>query len=87
MLLVCYRLENNFEAFRERVTKCVRESLDNVYNPPTIDDPHYIAFDPYISELHDSIKQEIYEPKVHFKRMKMFSLYRVLIILCDAGRR
>ena len=56
-------LENNFEAFRERVTKCVRESLDNVYNPPTIDDPHYIAFDPYISELHDSIKQEIYEPK------------------------
>ncbi|XP_076243508.1 AKT-interacting protein isoform X2 [Calliopsis andreniformis] len=56
-------LENNFEAFRECVKKCVRESSNTVHNPPTVDDPHYIAFGPYISELHDSIKREIYEPK------------------------
>lgn len=56
-------LENDFEAFRERVKKCVRESLNKVYNPPTVDDSHYIAFSPYMSELHDPVKQEIYEHK------------------------
>ncbi|XP_054011261.1 AKT-interacting protein-like [Hylaeus anthracinus] len=56
-------LETNFEEFRDRVKNCVRESLNKVYSPPMVDDPHYIAFGPYISELHDSIKREIYEPK------------------------
>lgn len=54
---------NNFEAFRDRVKKCVRESLNRVYNPPMVDDPHYITFSPYVDELHDSIKREIYDPK------------------------
>ncbi|XP_031825340.1 protein crossbronx homolog [Nomia melanderi] len=56
-------LENNFEDFRDRVKKCVKESLDNIYNPPMVNDPHYIVFGLYSSELYDSIKQEIYEPK------------------------
>lgn len=63
-LLICYRLENNFEAFRDRVKKCVRESLNRVYDPPPVDDPHYITFSPYVGELYDSIKQEIYQSKV-----------------------
>ncbi|XP_029048726.2 AKT-interacting protein-like [Osmia bicornis bicornis] len=56
-------LENNFEAFRDRVKKCVRESLNRVYDPPPVDDPHYITFSPYVGELYDSIKQEIYQSK------------------------
>lgn len=56
-------LENNFDAFRERVKKCVRDSISQVYNPPTTDDPHYITFTPYVNELHDSIKQEFFESK------------------------
>lgn len=56
-------LENNFEVFQDRVKKCVRESLNRVYNPPAVDDPHYITFSPYSGELHDSVKREIYEPK------------------------
>ncbi|XP_050487375.1 AKT-interacting protein-like isoform X2 [Bombus huntii] len=56
-------LENNFETFRDRVRKCVRESLNKVYSSPVVDDPHYITFSPYVDELHNSIKREIYEPK------------------------
>lgn len=56
-------LENNFEVFRDRVKKCVRESLNKVYNSSTVDDPHYIMFSPYVDELYNSIKKEIYEPK------------------------
>ncbi|KAL0102596.1 hypothetical protein PUN28_018119 [Cardiocondyla obscurior] len=55
--------ENNFEAFRERVKACVKESVNQVFNPPTMDDPHYITFNPYMNELHDPIKREIYETK------------------------
>ena len=30
-----------------------------------MDDPHYITFNPYVKEVHDPIKQEIYESKVN----------------------
>lgn len=59
-----YRQENNFDAFRELVKTCVKESMNQIFNSPSIDDPHFITFSPYKSELHDPIKQEIYEPKV-----------------------
>ncbi|XP_071559769.1 protein crossbronx homolog [Temnothorax nylanderi] len=55
--------EKNSEAFRERVKACVKESVNQVFNPPTMDDPHYITFNPYVNELHDPIRREIYESK------------------------
>ncbi|XP_018341696.1 PREDICTED: protein crossbronx-like, partial [Trachymyrmex septentrionalis] len=55
--------ENNFEAFQDRVKACVKESVNQVFNSPTMDDPHYITFNPYVKEVHDPIKQEIYESK------------------------
>lgn len=58
-----FLLENDFEAFRERTHNCVRESLNQVYDSAAIEDPHYITFSPYVNELHDPIKQEVYEPK------------------------
>ncbi|XP_012226533.1 protein crossbronx homolog [Linepithema humile] len=51
---------NNFEVFRECVKTCVKESVNQVFNS-SIDDPHYIMFSPYVNEVHDPIKQEIYE--------------------------
>ncbi|XP_015172700.1 PREDICTED: AKT-interacting protein-like [Polistes dominula] len=56
-------LQNNFDQFGERAKECVRESLNEVYNPPAFEDPHYITFSPYIPELHDPVKQQIYELK------------------------
>ncbi|KAH0955063.1 hypothetical protein HN011_005505 [Eciton burchellii] len=55
--------ENDFETFREHVKTCVRESMNQVFNTSTIDDPHYIAFSPYVNEIHDPVKQDIYKPK------------------------
>lgn len=60
-----YRQESNLEAFRERVKACVKISVNQVFDVPTIDDPHYITFTRYVNEVHDSVKREIYEPKVN----------------------
>lgn len=75
-----YRLENNFETFRDRVRKCVRESLNKVYSSPMVDDPHYITFSPYVDELHNSIKREIYEPKVKKYISKCFLITKTIFI-------
>ncbi|KAL7304057.1 hypothetical protein TKK_0003521 [Trichogramma kaykai] len=55
--------ENNVEGFKERVKKCVKDSLSVVYDPPVTDDPHYISFSPYDRELHDPVKREIFKTK------------------------
>ncbi|CAL1687257.1 unnamed protein product [Lasius platythorax] len=55
--------ESNLEAFRERVKTCVKTSVNQVFDPPIIDDPHYITFTRYVNEVHDPTKREIYEPK------------------------
>lgn len=44
----------------------MKESLNQVYNSPTSEDPHYITFSPYDKELHGPIRQDIYKPKVRF---------------------
>lgn len=62
IMFKCYRQENNFEAFRERVKACVKDSVNQVFNPSTMDDPHYIIFSQYVSEQYDTVKREIYEP-------------------------
>lgn len=56
-----YRQNNDFEVFRECVKTCVKESVNQVFNSSTIDDPHYITFSPYVNDVHDPIKREIYE--------------------------
>ncbi|XP_033227659.1 protein crossbronx homolog isoform X2 [Belonocnema kinseyi] len=56
-------LETNLEEFRERAKNCVKESLNQVYNPASTEDPHYITFSPYDNDLHDPIRQEIYKPR------------------------
>lgn len=63
---IIYRLETNFEEFRERAKNCVKESLNEVYSPSS-EDAHYITFSPYDKELHGPIKQDIYKPKVRHK--------------------
>lgn len=52
----------------------MRESVNQVFNPPNIEDPHYITFSPYESELHDPIKREIYELKVNFRLLFLYTV-------------
>ncbi|KAK0179767.1 hypothetical protein PV327_005488 [Microctonus hyperodae] len=56
-------LENNLEEFRSRVKKCVKESLNHVYDTPEIDDAHYIKFSVWNPEIHEPIRRKIYEQK------------------------
>ncbi|XP_043275402.1 protein crossbronx homolog isoform X2 [Venturia canescens] len=62
--------ENNMDGFRERAKKCVKESLSQVYNPPLTEDPHYITFSPYNSEIHEPVRQKIYEPETSEEKKK-----------------
>ncbi|XP_063229615.1 AKT-interacting protein-like [Bacillus rossius redtenbacheri] len=55
--------EEDKELFREKVRDCVKESQERVYDPPAIDDPHYISFDPYVEELHGPIREAMFRPK------------------------
>ncbi|XP_012279302.1 protein crossbronx homolog [Orussus abietinus] len=56
-------LETNIESFQEKAMQCVKNSQSQMYDPPTVDDAHYITFSPYVNDLHDPIKEEIYKPK------------------------
>ena len=69
------RYESNMDGYRERAKKCVKDSLSQVYNPPLTEDPHYITFSPYNNEIHDPVRQKIYEPKVIF-----YYIYIVLFL-------
>ncbi|XP_012256483.1 AKT-interacting protein [Athalia rosae] len=51
------------EVFQKHAKASVTDSLNQVYDPPATDDPHYITFTPYDSSLHDEIKEEILKPK------------------------
>lgn len=77
---IVFRLENNMEGFREQAKKCVKESLSQVYNPPLTEDPHYITFSPYNSEIHDPIRQKIYEPKVEIFLLWFMKINKLWII-------
>lgn len=55
--------ENNIELYRNRVKQCVQKSLDHVFDPPDVDDQHYIQFNKWNSNIYESIRQKIYEPK------------------------
>ena len=57
-------LESCFESFKELAQKCVKDSLNQVYDLPATYDSHYIVFSRYDNELHEPIKQDIYRPKV-----------------------
>ncbi|XP_046413825.1 AKT-interacting protein-like [Neodiprion fabricii] len=54
---------SNIESFQKKARASVTESLSQLYDPPSTDDPHYITFTPYDSSLHDGIKEEILKSK------------------------
>lgn len=58
------RFENNVEEFRKKVKQCVKDSLDHVYDSPETDDAHYLKFSPWDPEIHEPIRQKLYESRV-----------------------
>jgi hypothetical protein len=64
MHLIHDRYDKNEEAFRENVKLCVKASQEEVYDPPSTDDVHYINFEPFDQELHGPIRDFIFKIKV-----------------------
>lgn len=64
MYFCWFRYENNIELYRDRVKECVQKSIDRVFDPPDVDDQHYIQFNKWNSNIYEPIRQKIYEPKV-----------------------
>lgn len=55
--------KNNPELFTDKVKLCVKSSQDHLYDPPPVDDPHYLRFDPYDREKHEPVRESILSPK------------------------
>lgn len=46
-----------------KVQTCVKESIDHIYDPAPTDDKHYLVFEPYDPEVHDSVRQTMITTK------------------------
>uniref|UniRef100_A0A1B6LXN4 UBC core domain-containing protein n=1 Tax=Graphocephala atropunctata TaxID=36148 RepID=A0A1B6LXN4_9HEMI len=55
--------ESSQEEFVKRVNDCVELSQAAIYNPPTVDDAHYIKFDRFDSKIHDKVLAALTKPK------------------------
>ena len=72
---VCFRYRNNPELFTEKVKLCVKSSHDHLYDPPPIDDPHCLRFDPYDSVKHEPVREAVLNPKVNdVENLKNFAV-------------
>ncbi|PSN40170.1 hypothetical protein C0J52_16355 [Blattella germanica] len=60
-----YKIETkkNKEGFHETVKTCVKISQDQVYDPPPVDDMHYITFEEFDNELHGPIRDAVFRMK------------------------
>ncbi|XP_054284981.1 protein crossbronx homolog [Macrosteles quadrilineatus] len=55
--------ENSQEEFVKKVNECVLKSQASVFDPPTVDDAHYIKFDKFDNNIHDTVLCSLTEPK------------------------
>lgn len=56
--------KNDLETFKKHVEYCVKISMEKIYDPPPVHDKHYIVFEPYQPDVHDSVRQQMlnYQP-------------------------
>ncbi|KAG4071892.1 hypothetical protein HA402_006053 [Bradysia odoriphaga] len=52
-------MSQNKSEFTKRVKECVRISRDRIYDPPTVEDKHYITFDQFDNDVHGSTLESI----------------------------
>ncbi|XP_055380795.1 protein crossbronx homolog [Condylostylus longicornis] len=45
----------DIDEFKTKVAHCVQQSINNVYDPAPVDDPHYIIFERFNNELHGPV--------------------------------
>ncbi|XP_017776949.1 PREDICTED: protein crossbronx homolog [Nicrophorus vespilloides] len=49
-------LRSDEEAFQDKVKHCVQSSRDHLYDKPAVDDDHYIVFEEYTPNIHNSVR-------------------------------
>ncbi len=52
-------MAQNKSEFTKRVKECVRISRDRIYDPPSVEDKHFITFDQFDSDIHGSTLESI----------------------------
>ncbi|GAB6033161.1 hypothetical protein CHUAL_012770 [Chamberlinius hualienensis] len=52
--------ENDPEAFQKRAAESTKISIDRLYDPPRIDDPHAIRFSPYDAQIHGEVNTKTF---------------------------
>lgn len=56
-------LGSNFEKFAEKAIECVNLSKEKIYDPPSSNDPHFIAFENFQEDIHRPVIEKILQKK------------------------
>lgn len=59
--------DTNREEFCKTVRNCVENSKVRIYEKPSDDDPHYLIFDEYNSEIHQPYREMLLKNKHHME--------------------
>lgn len=60
-----FRYETNTEEFLKLVQECVRNSKIRIYDKKANEDPHYMLFDKYNAQIHDTYTEMLLKEKTH----------------------
>ncbi|KAL3280883.1 hypothetical protein HHI36_004111 [Cryptolaemus montrouzieri] len=55
--------KSNKEEFKDSVKRIVAEGVDHLYDEPPMDDKHYITFEPYDSNVHETARAQLLTQK------------------------
>jgi ubiquitin-protein ligase len=77
-----FRFNQSLESFRGRVKECVSEWQNRLYDKPASDDPHFLTFSPYDSDIHSELlkamksKSEV-RKQFFKKKQKTFHAFKI----------
>lgn len=56
-------LATDFEKFKVKAAESVTLSKDKIYDPPSSHDPHFIVFENFQEDIHQSVIEKILQKK------------------------
>lgn len=59
--------EQDLDLFKKRVTECVKQSKEKIYEPVKTDDPYSLRVEPWDPNVHEETRKQMLQPKENEK--------------------
>ncbi|KAJ8302433.1 hypothetical protein KUTeg_018829 [Tegillarca granosa] len=56
--------EQDLDLFKKRVTECVKQSKEKIYEPVKTDDPYSFRIEPWDPNVHEETRKQMLQPKI-----------------------